>query len=306
MTRTFSIEDETSHLKTVIVGTATDRGELQMYNPTVAHHDRQGTLPNDQDLTEQVEGLCRTLKQYGVEVLRPDNVPGVLQTFVRDLGFVIGDTFFWSNLKREKRKKEQQGIRSVIDGLGITQKSIPKEISIEGGDVVLAKGKVFVGVGNRSDRRRTSKEAVDYLRGELTGRDIIEVIINASDDRDDDPKTHVLHLDCAFQPVGSEHAVLFEEGFVGPPEQIMDLIGNENLIRVSGQEMFQMYPNLFSISPETIISAPTFSSLNLKLRGLGINVLEVAYEEIAKLGGLFRCSTLPISRSTLPRTRPTQ
>src|SRR5216684_1901389 len=95
-----AILDEVSPLELVIVGTANDRGPLQFNNATVALHAKQGTLPSDTDLINQVDGFCSVLERQGVKVLRPRNIEGVLQTFVRDLGFVIGHTFVWCNPKK--------------------------------------------------------------------------------------------------------------------------------------------------------------------------------------------------------------
>ena len=112
----------------------------------------------------------------------------------------------------------------------------------------------------------------------------------------DDPHSNVLHLDCAFQPVGPEHTILYEAGFQSPPEAILDLYPAQNLIRVSAEEMYHLNPNLFSLSPQVVVSEPGFVRLNDQLRRIGLTVLETPYAQVAKLGGLFRCSTLPLRR----------
>ena len=57
-----------------------------------------------------------------------------------------------------------------------------------------------------------------------------------------------------------------------------------------------MNSNIFSISPEVVISERNFIRLNSWLRDQNITVEEVAYAEIAKQEGLLRCSTLPLIR----------
>jgi N-dimethylarginine dimethylaminohydrolase len=291
------IEDELSPLELVVVGTSIDRGNLELYNATVSLYDQMGNAPSDDDLNAQVEGLCRVLEHFGIEVVRPENVPGVLQTFVRDLGVVIGDVLVWCNPKKQKRRVEQEGLRNAIAEFeSIKTISVPSEIGIEGGDIVLLKGRVLVGIGTDPENARTSHGAADFLRKVFPNREVIPIEINASDKSGDNPRKHVLHLDCAFQPLGNGHGVFFEQGFKRRPEPILDLIGEKNLIQVSADEMFHLWPNLFSISPESVLSAPSFTRLNNKIRALGLNVIEVPYEEVAKLGGLFRCSTLPLRR----------
>ena len=57
-----------------------------------------------------------------------------------------------------------------------------------------------------------------------------------------------------------------------------------------------MNSNVFSISPEIIVSEQGFVRLNNELRKRGFQVEEVAYAEIAKMEGLLRCSTMPLRR----------
>ena len=60
--------------------------------------------------------------------------------------------------------------------------------------------------------------------------------------------------------------------------------------------MYQMFSNVFSISPEVVVSERSFTCLNNWLRAQGFTVEEIPYAEIAKQEGLLRCSTLPLLR----------
>ena len=57
-----------------------------------------------------------------------------------------------------------------------------------------------------------------------------------------------------------------------------------------------MFPNIFSISPTKIAIEKGFTRLKDELLGRGYEVFEVDYSETSKLGGLLRCSTLPLKR----------
>ena len=57
-----------------------------------------------------------------------------------------------------------------------------------------------------------------------------------------------------------------------------------------------MNSNVFSISPEVIISEQNFTRLNEWLESKGFTVEKVPYAEIAKQEGLLRCSTMPLIR----------
>ena len=76
----------------------------------------------------------------------------------------------------------------------------------------------------------------------------------------------------------------------------MDYFGEQNLIHITREEMYRMNSNIFSISPEVIISGASFTRLNGILREMGFVIEEVDYDEVAKMEGLFRCSTLPLVR----------
>jgi N-dimethylarginine dimethylaminohydrolase len=60
--------------------------------------------------------------------------------------------------------------------------------------------------------------------------------------------------------------------------------------------MYDMNSNVFSISPEVVVSEQNFTRLNAQLRNWGFTVEEIPYAETAKMEGLLRCSTLPLRR----------
>jgi N-dimethylarginine dimethylaminohydrolase len=294
------VRDETAPLETVILGIGRDCGGPRRQNLTDARYHAAGKAPNEEALVSQVDNLGAALTEHGVRVIRPANLPKTEQIFARDLAFVVGGKLFWGNLKRPDRKREQESLRRLLaevvpDVVGIEP---PEGVLLEGGDVVLLNEKVFVGVGRTPGRRRTDTEAVPFLQRHLPEWEVIGIETRASDDPDsgDDPYQCILHLDCAFQPLGSGHAVIFEDGFTRRPEAIIDIVGQTNLISVSGDEMFRLWPNVLSMRPDTVVSSPSAARLNDLLRRIGLKVLEVPYDEVAKQGGSFRCSALPLCR----------
>ena len=61
--------------------------------------------------------------------------------------------------------------------------------------------------------------------------------------------------------------------------------------------MYYMNTNVFSISPEVVVSERNFIRLNTFMEEVwGMTVERVPYYEISKMGGLMRCSTLPLIR----------
>jgi len=111
-------------------------------------------------------------------------------------------------------------------------------------------------------------------------------------------KENALHLDCCFQPIGKDKAIIHKNGFLIEKEYnwLVDFFGKENIFEINKEEMYNMNSNIFSISEDVIISEKNFTRLNTWLREQGFTVEEVPYAEIAKQEGLLRCSTMPLIR----------
>jgi len=107
-----------------------------------------------------------------------------------------------------------------------------------------------------------------------------------------------LHLDCCFQPIGKDKAILHRNGFLVEEEYqfLLDYFGKENVFEISKDEMYNMNSNIFSISENVVVSEKNFIRLNTWLRAQGFVVEEIPYAEIGKQEGLLRCSTLPLIR----------
>ena len=96
-----------------------------------------------------------------------------------------------------------------------------------------------------------------------------------------------------FSTTRKGKCIIHKEGFLEKNEYewLINLFGEENCFHISKDEMYSMNSNIFSISPEVIISEKNFIRLNTWLRSQGFIVEEVSYSEIAKQEGLLRCST---------------
>lgn len=284
-----NINSETARLKTVVIGIANDRGDkVHENNPKISKHLKQGTFPPESVLIEQVDRFAETISNLGVEVLRPENVKEQDQIFTRDIGFAIGDKFVLSNMKKTNRMPEQEGISYLLKQFDPSKIITPPDNSnIEGGDVIVHGNYVFVGLTHR-----TCYNGLEFIKKNFPDKEVIPFHMYVTDN----PATNILHLDCAFQPVGDKYAIIYENGFVHFPDTMHDIFGEHNLIKVTQYEMYHMYPNIFSISPDEVITDVTFERLNDVLHSKGIKTIPVNYREVSKLGGLFRCSTMPLIR----------
>src|SRR5690606_33216004 len=100
------------------------------------------------------------------------------------------------------------------------------------------------------------------------------------------------------QPVGKDRGIIYKGGFRAQEdyEYLLGLFGKDNLFHITRDEMYYMFSNVFSIDTNVVVSERNFTRLNNWLRENGFVVEEVAYAEIAKQEGLFRCSTMPLTR----------
>ena len=113
-----------------------------------------------------------------------------------------------------------------------------------------------------------------------------------------EPRENALHLDCCFQPIGLDQAIIYKGGFKNVEDYkfLMSYFGPEKVIEIDRKQMYNMYSNVFSISSEVIVSDPSFKKLNTQLYDRGFIVEEIPNMEVGKMEGLFRCSTLPLTR----------
>lgn len=299
------ITDETSTLKAVILGTAKSNGPLpkiaDCYDPKSIENIKRGTYPTEVDMVLEMDGFDKVLKKYGVQVFRPKILENVNQIFARDIGFVIEDKFVRSNIL-PNRINELDAIRHVYEQVEKQKRIIPpEEVHIEGGDVMPWNDYIFVGIYSGEDysdyiTARTNKEAVEFLKELFPDKKVKSFELRKSNT---DPYENALHLDCCFQPVGKNKAILHRNGFLIEEEFdfLVELFGRENIFEITKDEMYDMNSNIFSISEHVVVSEVNFVRLNAWLREHGFTVEEIPYSEIGKQEGLLRCSTLPLIRA---------
>ena len=299
-----NINNEYGSLTKVILGVANSFGGTpqieECYDPKSKENVTNGTFPIEKDLIEELSGFLHVLEKYNVNVIRPEIIENYNQIFSRDIAFVIENKIIVSGIIDE-RKKEIEGIKNFFSEIKSENIIKLEEGSrVEGGDVILDGENVYIGYSkdaefNKYKVARTNEKAINQIKDLFPHKKVYSFELNKTDDN---ARENALHLDCCFQPIGNKKAIIYEGGFKNT-EDILLLInkfGNENLIRISKEEMYNMNSNVFSISENVIVSEISFKRLNNILRELGFIVEEIKFSEIAKMEGLFRCTTLPLQR----------
>ena len=299
-----NIQNETAPLKAVILGTALSNGPIpnpeDCYDPKSLQHVLAGTYPKEADMILEMEAVAEVLKRYGVKVYRPEVIDNYNQIFARDISFVIEDKIIISNILPD-REREVEATEYVWSHVPKENRIfLSEECHVEGGDVMPWNDYIFIGTYSGDDyadyiTARTNKAAVHAIRDLFPNKKVKAFELRKSNT---DAYNNALHLDCCFQPIGSDKAIIHKNGFLIAEEYqwLIDYFGKDNVFEISKEEMYAMNCNVFSISEDVIISERNFTRLNTWLRNNGFTVEEVPYAEIAKQEGLLRCSTMPLIR----------
>lgn len=299
-----NIQNETAPLKAVILGTALSNGPIpnpeDCYDPKSLQHVLAGTYPKEADMILEMEAVAEVLKRYGVKVYRPEVIDNYNQIFARDISFVIDDKIIISNILPD-REREVEATEYVWSHVPKENRIfLSEECHVEGGDVMPWNDYIFIGTYSGDDytdyiTARTNNAAVHAIRELFPNKKVKAFELRKSNT---DAYNNALHLDCCFQPIGKDKAIIHKNGFLIAEEYqwLVDYFGKDNIFEISKEEMYAMNCNVFSISEEVIISERNFTRLNTWLRNNGFTVEEVPYAEIAKQEGLLRCSTMPLIR----------
>jgi N-dimethylarginine dimethylaminohydrolase len=249
----------------------------EVINETQEHFKNEGI--HIEKALEQHDGFVKTLKNNGIEViLLPYHKKYPEQVFTRDIGFTLGQTIFVAKMATDIRVGEEDVLKQWLEDEEISYYNLAEDL-IEGGDVLIDRETIYVGLSNR-----TNQKAAEHLQSLLNQFNVIPISF----------KEKYLHLDCVFNVVSPELALIYPNALT---KKDIDLFASRyDLIEVSEEEQFQLGTNVLNIGNKRVLSLPINEKVNKQLRTRGFEVIEVDITEIIKSGGSFRCCTLPILR----------
>lgn len=291
MKQAFSQYSETDPLSRVIIGRYDGYRQVEDYVEIVNEEQKNG-LPQVGQLKAEFSDFQQAMERKGVEVITPEYVGKFVydQLTPRDIGFVVGDKFVLCHMKKASRRYEAAGIFKVlnqISGAGMDI-LIPEDYDtlLEGGDVMVDKGNLFVGIS-----QRTNEKGYEFLKHHFGDQfNVIPLQCTSLTEGE-----NVLHLDCTFNPVGENLALIYKPGFETIPDEIRD---NYEWIKVHDREQAVLATNVLSLDKKTVISRnhPQFKRINDQMRNHGLEVIEIKFDGPPATGGSFRCCTLPLYR----------
>lgn len=298
-----NIKTEYGRLRSVMVGIARKMGPKPAIEDCYDARSREsvelGTFPEVEDCMGQMTTLVEKLESLDIKVLRPEVLESTNQVFTRDIGFVIDDQFILPNVI-EDRADELRAIDHLLDSIPSSNIiMMPSGCYAEGGDVIVHEPFIFVGVSDdltfeEYTTARTNEAGFEYLQDEFPGYDFKGFELLKSDV---DPRKGSLHLDCAFQPLGD--ALLLAPHLFKNAEDVNWIeshFGTDNIFYCTEDEAYDLHTNVFSIGPKEVLISASAVRLKNWLEERGYTVHAITYDEVVKMGGLLRCSTMPLER----------
>lgn len=245
--------------------------------------------PVEKKYVDQQKQLINILNKYDVEVLMSDKCETAkYQMFTRDPFIVIGNKIVISYMKEEIRRLERNTIEKILNKIDNSKIIfLADDVMIEGGDVIVHNNVIFVGINGK----RTNEKGIKFLKTEFGDKYTIIPLSMINPDK----YIPWIHLDCLFNPISSDVALIYKDGF---DKKSLNILQEkfEKLIYVSDLEQSELATNVLSIGNNTIIMQARHINLINKVESMGFNVETIDKYDTIKEQGFTRCLTCPLER----------
>jgi N-dimethylarginine dimethylaminohydrolase len=261
-------------------------GEESSHDPSSAFY-RGKQKPNPKSLIKEQNTYFDILKKYDAKILLATPTEGAFdQVFTRDPLFVIGDILFLSNMKESVRKIERYGLQSLLSSVSSDIIEVPKNIVLEGGDVLVHGKDIFVG-----QSMRTTIDAVHFLKKTLGNKYRVHSIVL---EKNRQYNTRLLHLDVAFAILSPRYALVYGEGIEKESLKIIKKFFEPILIDAA--EQWTLGANVFCVDNNVVVMQSQHDRIKKELLDRGFIIEAVNMSETSKRGGALRCTTCPLER----------
>lgn len=223
---------------------------------------------------EEHAAYCGALSSLGVEVVELPALVGAADgVFVEDLAIVLPEIAIVARPGAASRRHETEGLGTVLGQYRSVVRELAAPATLDGGDVLCVGKRVFVGCSSR-----TNDEGVEQLRGMLQPFGYEVTVVQLA---------QCLHLKTAVCLLPND-AVLLNPDWIDPAIFVgLDVVQVDeaepfgaNALWVAGRAVYPKH------HPRTAA----------KLRGLGIDLVEVSQQELAKAESGVTCLSVVFSR----------
>lgn len=245
--------------------------------------------PVENKYSNQQKKIIDIFNKYNIKVIMTNNCKEAkYQMFTRDPFIVIDDKIIISYMKEKIRRLEINNINNILNDIDDSKKIYLKnDTYVEGGDIIIHNDTIFVG----QDGNRTNKKGLDFLYKYFGGKFKI-IPLNMIN-----PDEYIpwVHLDCLFNPISNDVALIYDKGFDIKSLNILKKYF-KTLVYVSSKEQKELAINVLSIGNNVIIMQQRHNSLIKKIRKQGFLVETLDLYDSIDEQGFVRCLTCPIER----------
>jgi N-dimethylarginine dimethylaminohydrolase len=273
------VESEHGQLRAVVVASPVHFRVVDPINVTQERY-FAADPPSVDALVAEHEAFVALLAGHGARVLRAaPRRDSPLQLNTRDVGVTIGRRYVEGRLRRPIRAREPDAVRPLLDGLAGERAAIARGY-LEGGDVLVDGPDVLVGIGERTDAAGAAELAA-ILGQERTIRTLRLA-------------PRILHLDVVLNLLPGGLALVYPPGLAdGVPAWLR---ARYEPIVVTDEEQERLATNVLSLDERTVVADERNERVASILANRGLDVRTLPFAETTKIGGSFRCGTLPLVR----------
>jgi N-dimethylarginine dimethylaminohydrolase len=106
----------------------------------------------------------------------------------------------------------------------------------------------------------------------------------------------ILHLDCCLTLIGPRLGIIHRDSLVQP---LPPPLNTYEFIEVDARTRHELGTNALVLDEKTIVVQSRHHHLQRQLRERGFHIIPLDFTWHARLGGAFRCATVPLRRSTV-------
>lgn len=230
------------------------------------------------ELKNVFESLDINVIQIDKDINKDTNKNIKYVLWVRDTFINIDTKYYIMNLTNKTSKGIDRRFEylKVLPYLNKKYKieTIPKNLQIEGGDIIYDNKNIFIGIN-----KRTSYDSAKYIKNKLTDYNIITINHNA------------IHLDCCLMVLPDNklfYSTRYIKNLPNNIKKIYECISVESII---GNKVDPILATNCVIINNNIITTnqSKFKKFRNYLRKLNYNVIEINYGNLWKKNGGIRC-----------------
>ncbi|MBV7363251.1 hypothetical protein KRX54_02225 [Actinomycetaceae bacterium TAE3-ERU4] len=253
-------------------------------NVITAEWMKKGDTEQNDVMVREWQTLVDAYEANGVEVVQVEaRKEFEVMTFARDYGCMIKEGAVIGHFRHPARQVETVAYEQKLKEMGVPIVARVNAGCMEGGDFWMIDDHTLAfGLVDRTD-----EAGVANLRDQLSKFGYTVVGVPVPPDN--------LHLDMVFNIVAPQVALAATDQL---PYNFMQMLKRRNfeIIEVAAEDVFKHGCNVQCIGDERVIGIEKNKHINDKMRALGLEVIDVPFDQILHAGGGPHCLTQPIKR----------